>query len=147
LECKPENIEAILDAHAHIALDFDDCLLDGPHSRLLTGYMAAHSDKQFSIITNRPGRCKKETVAVANGLLLRRNISYDFSFAHIVLSPDDDLCGDMVDPHFKGKAAAGIGATILVDDDPAHREGCIANGVQFIHLPDNNESVVNAGLF
>jgi len=147
LECKPENIEAILDAHAHIALDFDDCLLDGPHSRLLTDYMASHPGKQFSIITNRPGRCEKETIAVACGLLLRRNISHDFRFSHIVLSPDSYLCGDTVDPHFKGRAAASIGATILVDDDPDHREGCLAHDVVFLHLPKEENTDIKAGLF
>jgi len=147
LEFKPENIEAILDAHTHIALDFDDCLLDGPHSRLLTDYMAAHPGKQFSIITNRPGRCEKETVAVAYGLLLRRNISHDFRFAHIILSPDADLCGDTVDPHFKGRAAALIGATILGDDDPDHREGCIEHGVAFLHLPCGKDDGIKTGLF
>jgi len=147
LECKPENIEAILDAHTHIALDFDDCLLDGPHSRLLTDYMAAHPDKQFSIITNRPGRCEKETITVAHGLLLRRNISHDFRFSHIVLSPDSDLCGDTVDPHFKGKAAASIGATILVDDDPDHREGCVEHGVCFLYLHCDASGYLKPGLF
>lgn len=38
-----------LHEHEHIALDFDDCLLDGPYSRLLTDYIASHPEKSFSI--------------------------------------------------------------------------------------------------
>jgi len=142
------SLYGYLDEHTHIALDFDDCLLDGSYSRLLTDYIITHSDKHFSIITNRPGRCKRETTSVAYGLLLRRNISHDFKYAHIILSPDSDLCGDSVDPLFKGKAAAAIGATLLVDDDASHRDGCIAHDVAFLHLPyDETGTYIKTGLF
>jgi len=140
-------IEQTLSKHRHIALDFDDCLLDGPHSRLLTDYMAAHLEKKFSIITNRPARCKRDTIAVANGLMLRREMPHHFQFAHIILSPDEDLCGDTVDRHFKGKAAVAIGATILVDDDIEHRDGCIANAIEFLHLPCEPSQAIKVGLF
>jgi len=96
-----QKLSAALHQHQHI--DFDDCLLDGSYSRLLTDYISAHPEKMFSIITNRPGRCEKDTVAVANGLMLRRDLPHSFSFVHIILSPDNDLCGDTVDPQFKGK--------------------------------------------
>jgi len=147
LQYDAAGISTHLDSHQHIALDFDGCLLDGPYSRLLTDYMASRGDKDFSIITNRPGRCKRDTEAVAYGLLLRRNISHDFKFTHIVLSPDADLCGDSINPHFKGKSAAAIGATILVDDDVSHRKGCDIHGVQFLHLPAGSGSQVKVGLF
>jgi len=140
------HINTCLEKHTHIALDFDDCLLDGPYSRLLTNYIASHRDKMFSIITNRPGRCEAETIVVARGLMLRRDLPHDFFFAHIVLSPDPDLCGDTVDAHYKGKAAADIGATILVDDDLDHREGCIVHRVMFLHLPCDSVSL-KTGLF
>jgi len=140
-------IEQTLSKHRHIALDFDDCLLDGPHSRLLTDYMAAYSEKKFSIITNRPARCKRDTIAVANGLMLRREMPHHFQFSHIILSPDEDLCGDTVDRHFKGKAAVAIGATILIDDDIEHRDGCISNAIEFLHLPCEPSKAIKVGLF
>jgi len=136
-----------LHQHQHIALDFDDCLLDGPYSRLLTDYISAHPEKTFSIITNRPGRCDKDTVAVANGLMLRRDLPHSFSFAHIILSSDADLCGDEVDTHFKGKAAARIGASILVDDDSVHQSGVEFHGIEFLHLACEESSSVKMGLF
>jgi len=142
-----QKLSSALHQHQHIALDFDDCLLDGPHSRLLTDYISSHPEKMFSIITNRPGRCEKDTVAVANGLMLRRGFSHSFSFAHIILSSDADLCGDEVDIHFKGKDAARIGATILVDDNLSHRDGCIEYAVQFFHLPAKSEQPIKLGLF
>jgi len=86
-----QTLESALDDHQHIALDFDDCLLDGPYSRLLTDYVAAHPEKKFSIITNRPGRCERDTVAVACGLMLRRGLPHSFLFTRIILSPDADL--------------------------------------------------------
>jgi len=142
-----QEIESALRDHMHIALDLDDCLLDGPHSRLLTDYMAAHPDKQFSIITNRPGRFALETKSVAYGLLLRRGIGHDFRYAHVILSPDDDLCGDTVDVHFKGKSAALIGATVLVDDDRLHLAGAQRYGVEFLHLPCAESPAIKTGLF
>jgi len=142
-----EYLERKFAKHQHIALDFDDCLLDGPHSRLLTDYMAAHPDKMFSIITNRPGRFARETKVVAYGLLLRRGMNHDFRYAHIVLSPDDDLCGDTVDIHFKGKAAARIGATVLVDDDTMHEDGVVLHGIEFLHLPCAESAAIKTGLF
>jgi len=129
------TIETALRDHKHIALDFDGCLLNGSHSRLLIEYMAAHPEKQFSIITNRPGRYEKETADEAYGQLLLRGMPHDFKLTHIILSPDADLCGDIIDIYFKGKAASLYGATILVDDDASHRDSCDAHGVYFLHLP------------
>jgi len=143
-----QKLASALYQHQHIALDFDDCLLDGPYSRLLTDYISAHPEKMFSIITNRPSRCERDTVAVANGLILLRDIPQGFQFTHIVLSPDADLCGDTVDAHFKGKAAASIGASILVDDDIGHAAGCDVYGIIFLHLAcDESGPPITTGLF
>jgi len=137
--------ERELSSHQHIALDFDDCLFDGPYSRLLTDYMAAHPEKLFSIITNRPGSREQQTIAEAVGLLLRRGISHDFKYAHIIVSPDSALCGDTVDIHFKGKAAARIGASILLDDDAIHQEGVLLHQIEFLHLPCAESLSVHTG--
>jgi len=142
-----QKLSSALHQHQHIALDFDDCLLDGPYSRLLTDYIASHFDKKFSIITNRPARFADETKAVAYGLLLRRGIGHDFHYQHIILSPDHDLCGDTVDAQFKGKAALRIGATILVDDDSVHQNGVEFHGIEFLHLACEESSSVKMGLF
>jgi len=142
-----QKLSSALHQHQHIALDFDDCLLDGPYSRLLTDYISAHPEKRFSIITNRPARCERDTVTVANGLMLRRDLPHSFKFAHIILSSDIDLCGDEVDIHFKGKAAASISATVLVDDDLSHQVGCVEYGVQFFHLLAKSEQPIKLGLF
>jgi len=40
-----QKLSTALHQHQHIALDFDDCLLDGPHSHLLTDYISAHPEK------------------------------------------------------------------------------------------------------
>jgi hypothetical protein len=77
--------------------------------------------------------------------MLLRGINY--AFQNIILSPNLSLCGDTVNKHYKGLAAIRIGASIMVDDDLCHQEGCIQNDIEFLHLPCEESKSIGKGLF
>ena len=124
-----------LENHDHIAFDLDECLLGGDRMATLRHFIAKYAEeKTFSIITCRPAQYEEESIKEIDACL--RMVELDHTvFTHIIHSPDKDICGYDVNPHFKGDAAKKIGATILVDDDIEHQAGCDLNDIAFFHVP------------
>ncbi|RYD65103.1 MAG: hypothetical protein EOP83_08075, partial [Verrucomicrobiaceae bacterium] len=141
----------LLDPHDTIAWDMDGTLIDGPNSEFFRAYILAHPEKHHHIVTFRTGPSRRfpdNASALwkddAIHELLEHGVALDvFKATHGIpeelysawasrktLLSEAEVAAYVM---WKGKMAAEIGATVMVDDMPGMvKKGCKAHGVVFI---------------
>jgi hypothetical protein len=145
----PALTHPLLDPHAIIAWDMDGTLIDGPNAKFFRAYILAHPEKQHHIVTFRTG----PALVFAEVTMWKDECVYELfhlgvqhgTIAKIHGMPDDlyhawaqrktFLQPEKVEQFldWKGRTAAEIGATVMIDDMPGMvKKGCKNHGVVFI---------------
>lgn len=139
----------LLDPHQIIAWDMDGTLIDGPNAKFFRAYILAHPEKQHHIVTFRTGPAlnsmevamwKDECVyelfhlGVPHGTIKQTHAMPDHlyhAWAQRKTFIQETEVAAFLD--WKGKTAAEIGATVMIDDMPGMvKKGCRNHGVTFI---------------
>jgi hypothetical protein len=118
----------ILDKHDIIAWDMDGTLIDGVNSKQFIAYINQHFRKKHYVITFRDAvwgatvELELEEAGLRPGRIEK-----------VICNPTGRSTAGFEVRDFKGQAAKGVGATILVDDMPNSVEaGCIKAGVEYL---------------
>lgn len=135
----------LLDHHDVIAWDMDGTLIDGPHSHFFRAYIMAHPEKTHHIVTFRDRLWAMR--APLELALFHRLPTEHIAGVHdcpqnlwqAYVQRESFYQPDLVDAYliWKGKKAAELGCTVLVDDMAEQViKGCELHSVAFIHALD-----------
>lgn len=138
------TMKHLLDPHEAIAWDIDGTLIDGPNAGALRRWIAANPHRKHHLVTFRSFDWAITAFDELEWLGLPRGILLSVQACPEELFDAYEQQGSLIKPdavaafiRWKGKTAAALGCTVLVDDMPTLvQQGCTDHGIEFIHSHD-----------